>query len=268
MTDSDAEKEISPGDFQAHAEYFRTGESKNLIVSIDFRTRIGQVFQDIYPQETINRLLAGGFNPYIIGYAHPEDQADLPAIQKRLSALQQNSPRPLKIAYEIPPAQLQYIRDFLDDEKESNRTGSTRGVIPKTPSFEEYRQRLVRNLAGQLALWLLENGFDLVPIEHKDVQNWIEHDKRLFPVEEDFFGEREPVEREFYTSIRRDVNGLAVLEKERPDVICVGTLHALKYDLLLKRNGSRSYYFLEKPLDLEAIFRSEQAVHNRYRLGN
>jgi len=209
-------------------------------------------------------LLQDGYNPYVIGYDHPKSLNELPSVKREIEEIRRNHQGVLKVGLEIDYAQVGHIKDFLPLEKEYNETGKINGEVPgKKP--EEYRRKLTANHSENLALWLLENDIDVITLESPDVRSWINQDKGLYLVEEDFFGENEPIERQGLTAIRRDIHGLGIINTQRPDVISAGTAHALKYDLLLRRNGERSFYFLESPLDWQRTLNMWQEVHARYK---
>lgn len=41
-------------------------------------------------------------------------------------------------------------------------------------------------------------------------------------------------------------------------------MHALKYDMLLERDGHASYYYLSKPFDWETILKHWENIHTQY----
>jgi hypothetical protein len=41
---------------------------------------------------------------------------------------------------------------------------------------------------------------------------------------------------------------VCVIDSERPDIISVGFMYALKYDVLLNRDGRRTFYYLSSHL--------------------
>ena len=239
-----------------HVELFRTSRPATRVeVPLRFQEQFHTLAEGIYPQESIKRMRQGGYNPTVLGYDHPHDQSDLPAIKRRLTELKAGDPeRKLKVAHEIiPPIQLQYIKDFLTVSEEYKTKGTMRGKIPDhvPEDPEAYRAKLRKNHAEHLALWMLEQGFEVVPLESPDVQNWISEDNRVA------FGDT----RQAITAIKRDAYGLEVMDRERPDIITSGNAHALKYDLLLERDGSNSHYFLERIGNWNDILNLWQKAH-------
>ncbi|GEM_PF-3631300 len=232
-----------------------------------FQQRFVQLSEGIYPLNVVESIRQASYNPIIVGYDHPANQSDLPAVKKRFESIQlARSGTQVKVAHEIiPPIQLQWIKDFLRVEEEFKKTGSVNGEIPKQ-NPEQYRQQLLRNHAEHLALWLLDNGFNVIPLEHPDVQEWIRQDSTHFPVEEEnFSGATQPIGREFFTAIKRDIHSLEVMDRERPDVVSAGTAHAIKLDLLLGRSGNSSFYFLQNPINWENLLAEWEQAHNLYR---
>ena len=235
-----------------------------------FEREIHSLFRGIYPQEKIRSLQT--YNPTIIGYDHRSPLL-VGRIAELLSKLRKSQPQ-CRIAMEIlPPLAHEWITDFLRDEKEYNERGTIHGKKPAeglVANLLAYRSKLAKNHGEALLLWLLENEFSVISIEHPNVMDWIrqdEHDQRLAEGKEDVcLGVPWRHIRSFYTAIRRDIHGLGVLESEQPDIICVGVYHAIKYDLLLKRDGKKSYYFLseefvEKQLEWRLLFKIWKASH-------
>ncbi len=217
-----------------------------------------------------------GYNPVIVGYDHASPRAVV-HITKLLADFKKVNPQ-CRIAMEIlPPETYEWITDFLRDEKEYNTHGTIHGKKPAEgllASLLAYRSTLAKKHGAALLLWLLENKFSVTSIEHPSVLSWIskdEHDHRFAEGKADRrFGALWHQLRPFYTAIRRDIHGLGVLEKEQPDIICVGIYHAMKYDLLLKRDGKRSYYyvseeFVKKQLEWKLLLKMWKTSHEVYK---
>ncbi|MBI2601062.1 hypothetical protein HYW42_03850 [Candidatus Daviesbacteria bacterium] len=248
-----------------HVEYYPEGLAKRDEFPEHLRSRFNQLAKGIYPENIINPLKSAAYQPTIVGYKHGRDKTSLPPIKKRLELLKQANPgKTLKVAFEIiPPEQLQYIMHYLADMEYRKSGGVQNRKITMSP--EEYRSKLMSHHAENLALWMLENGFNVIPIESKQVKTWIQEARALYPVEEDFWGEREPVEREAFSAIKRDQYGLGVIAAERPDVIAVGFSHALKYDLLLQRDGERSFYIMKDVINWEQDIQLWERVHRTFK---
>jgi hypothetical protein len=255
--------------YSPHVEYF--GFSKDIArpFPMEFRDRFHRVSEGIYPQESIQQMRADGYNPAIIGYAHTGRPEEIEAIKKKFGELKQQNPT-LKVLQEIDPQQLQWIREFLEAETEYKASGTVGGKSVRSDEMERmqnYRRSLQSNNAEHLSLWYLDNGINVTSIEHPDVKKWIQADRvqGIWGEEEETFGSsRGPDLQPFYTAVRRDIHGLQVTNQERPDVIAVGSMHALKYDMLLEREGQRSFYYLDRPFEWETILRHWENMHGQY----
>lgn len=229
--------------------------------------------EGIYPKDVIERLRGDAYDPVIIGYDHFSEitTAVLYEFQRRAAG----STKPLKVALELDPEQLQWIRDFLCAEAEFLQHGSIKGERPsatQVTNLTTYRIRqLYKTQSQHIGLWLLENGFDVVSIEHADMLRWVEADKSdpVFgePNELDGWGNTffTSLSRMAYTAIRRDIHGLRVIDEHRPDIISVGSAHAIKYDMLLRRDGRNSLYFLLQDTDWRALMQTWKQMHDLYR---
>ncbi len=276
MTDSQAETSETgsrSGGFRPHLEYF--GAARGAVPSESpsgFGQRFRQFSEGIYPQGAIQRIHTDGYNPTIFGYSHANVAEEVAAITRRIGEMKQASNRPLVALQEIDPQQLQWIKDFLGAEAEFNTSGTIGGKTPRPDEkqrLEAYRGKLRSNNAEHLSLWYLDNGIDVKSIEHPDVKKWIQEDraKGIFGGdEEETFGGygREDIQP-FYTAIRRDIHGIEAIEQVRPDIISVGAMHALKYDMLLDRNGENSYYYINRPLEWGTILKHWEDTHARYK---
>jgi len=257
----DGSEELSPPihGLKPHVELFRSGRSSQVDVPQRFQEQFGILSEGVYPTDPIQRMQQDGYNPVMIGYDHPFDQGDVPSIQKRLLELKEKNPdKTLKVAHEIiPPIQLAWIKDFLTVTEEYKTKGTMHGKIPDHVPEDPnaYRAKLRRNHAENLALWMLEQGFDVVPLDSPDVEKWISEDNTRA------YGDN----RQALTAIRRDNYGLNVMDKERPDIITTGNAHAIKYDMLLERDGSNSYYFMERLGDWNDILDLWQGAHQQYK---
>jgi len=235
------------------------------------KDRFESITEGIYPRQLLNRMKEDGYNPIIIGYDH-ENLSNLPKIKKIYEAIRQVNPRQtIKVAYEIiPPIQLEYIKIFLRDECEYYQLGTIGGEIPSGQTeinLKSYRDKIQANgyHAEILALWLLDNGCDVISIEHENVKDWISDDS-IYGDEEETFGHvRQSLRRPALTAIRRDIHGIKVIDRERADIILVGSAHALKYDLLLDRDGYRSFYSFLDTFSWEKLLNLWETAHSLYR---
>lgn len=131
----------------------------------------------VYPQELLTTLSQDGYNPVMVGFDH-DGPSGVGAIVERFRKLRGLFPKqPPVVAYElIPPEQIEYVREFLRDEKEFLAEGTVKGNKPseeKIADLTSYRQKLAGQHGQLLALRLLEEGFDLIPLEHEHVLRWI-----------------------------------------------------------------------------------------------
>jgi len=240
-----------------------------------FEVELQLLFQKVYPQEPSFLIQQDGYNPFIIGYDHSSSLAVM-HIAGLLAELKKSQPQ-CKVAMEIlPPQAYIWIADFLRDETEYNEQGTIWGKKPsegQVADLKEYRSKLTQGLGQALLLWLLENKFTVTSVESPSAMDWINQDEYDSRFIEGRAGKITGTPwyqlRPFYTAIRRDIYGLSVLAKERPDIICVGIYHAIKYDFLLARDGKRSYYFLseqfvKKQLNWKLLRKMWKASHELY----
>jgi hypothetical protein len=207
-------------------------------------------------------MASDGYNPVIIGYSH-SSPLELPPIEHKLTELQEASEEPLSVVQEMDPRQVEWIKQFLALEVEFEAEGTINSCPPRSDEADRmaaYRKQLNSNHGEHVALWCLEHGLSVASIEHPDVQQWIRQDNH--DEAEDKFswiGGRAP--RTFHTAIRRDIHGLGLIEEHRPDVISVGYLHGLKYDMLLNRDGQRSFYYMSLPIKWAEIMEHWKDAH-------
>ncbi|QQG45559.1 MAG: hypothetical protein HYW89_01355 [Candidatus Sungiibacteriota bacterium] len=238
-----------------------------------FEKELGPLFTQIYPQQPIGFLRDSGYDPIIIGYVH-EDAKALNLVKKTLEKLKADQPQGTAAVEILPVEGLDCIMAFHGAAKEFRERGTIEGKIPKEEviaRLETFRDQLLQTW-GAVTLWLLENGFRVINIEHPNALEWVLKNKnnpRL--VTKEFVGIPWSEFHQFYTTIRRDIFGLSILRRERPEIIFVGLSHAIKYDLLLGRNGERSYYFLDYqflqhllPSGMETILLWLKAAHELY----
>lgn len=232
----------------------------------DFTGEIADLFSKIYGSKTSK--LQNGYNPVIIGYDHN----GAGALHRNIELLRANNG---KAAIEVlPPAAFDWIRDFLKDEQEYKERGTIYGKKPDDSivrQLKSYRSQLVQNHGQGLLLWMLENNFAAISLEHSRVMDWIQEDERnsRLATKSSSVGIPWHRLRPFYTAIRRDLHGLQVLVEEKPDVICTGAYHALKYDFLLGRSGEKSFYllterFVRQQMSWGLLVEMWRAAHNLY----
>lgn len=225
-----------------------------------FLAEFNALASKVYPQDTIAKL-RNGYNPVIVGYIH--DGNSFSKITAKFREIAASASRPLKVVLEIAPERLGWIEEFLRDEKEYKERGTVWGKKPTedmVSALRSYRPKL-----RHLALWLLENGFEVVPIEHESVVDWINSDRRrMSDSDEELWSGGLSELQPGYTAIRRDIHGLGVIERERPDIISVGLYHALKYELLLGRDGTNSFYFVSGNFSWSTTLKMWKQVHALY----
>jgi len=211
--------------------------------SLKFIEIIGNIFEKIYGD--LMRELPEDYNPIIIGYDHD----GINALNYNINLVKQYPHA--TIALETNPMAPKWISYLLRDEKEFKAKGTMEGEIPSPQRMEElqkYRTEVERDHGQGLLLWLMENNRNVVSIEHDDVTKWIKEDKNDDNLRKrsESMGMSWNRLSAWYTAIRRDLYGLKVLLASKPDIICTGFYHAIKYDLILNRNGERSFYLLDQ----------------------
>lgn len=229
----------------------------------DFQVRARGVIEGQYPNDVIQRIIRNGYDPTIIGYSHAEPW-ELNSIIAKITELKTILGHSPMLLQEIDPQQLQWIREFLADEAEYSASGTIRGGQAVQPhqleGLTKYRAKLKKVHGEAFSLWCLENGISIESIEHPDVQQWINQDKGLYEEDSSWL----PLSpREFYSAIKRDRHGLELIEQKRPDIISAGYIHALKYDVLLSRDGQNTHLYMSFPIPWEEIIYHWQSSHNR-----
>jgi len=251
----------TPMSFKPHTEGLnRFGPPANLFSEFE------SLASGIYPQDMITKLRADRYNPVVIGYTHDGDNFYQTTAKFTETVISASTP--LRVALEIVPKQLGWIEEFLEDEKEYKAFGTVQGKIPTAHTvsgLRSYRPKLGRSHSQRLALWLLENGFKIVSIEHEQVMEWISADReKMSDSDEEWWSSRLSAAQPGYTAIRRDIYGLEVMDRERPDIVAVGFYHALKYDLLLRRDGKNSFYFITGGFSWPSLLAMWKEVHELY----
>lgn len=219
----------------------------------------------LYYDNGFARMKRDGYNPVIIGNSH-NFYWNFPKLIT--SAFGGNLPERLKVGVEMAPQQLGWYRDYLRDVKEYKNNGTIQGEIPAKELVEKlqsYRHSLSGSNNGYLDC--IDVGMDILPLEHPDFQKWIIHD-RANPLVEDGeewsgmgWGNIQPA----FTTISREIYSHNVIERERPDVIIVGYYHALKFDLLMGRDGSRTWIYSMQRFRWPATMQMWYEVHELYR---
>ena len=204
----------------------------------------------IYPMDAVGAMWKDGYNPIIIGSAHNLSYLDQEK-EAFLRAKEKIPDGPVTVAHEILPAMgLQWTRDFLADEKEYNPHRTIKGIKPEKSRIEalrSYREELTRLHAAALSMWLLEEGFDVIPLEHEDALEWgkrTDADPVLYAFIEEMYGLGEVAKiLRFYKNIDLDCHNLRRMNELRPHIVSAGSAHAVVYDNLLGRDySSKSIY--------------------------
>lgn len=191
-----------------------------------------------------------------------------------------------------------YLKDVLNEEVSRKRFESKKSEGTLTPqditSFTEHFQKIEelktyhkQNPSFELLCWVLmhfyyhcaphsfglhrgSHPYAVSLMETSDMLRWkreAEGDRELKKqlLHGESVLEDAGVAISHYTDIQRDVHNLQELNQFRPGVIAISTMHALAYDMLLNRDGSRSFYFpcLHPEQLVEFSLRSE--VHSVYR---
>lgn len=225
-----------------------------------------RITEGIYPT-VVEIMKRESYDPLIIGSSH-DFAWDFPKLVK--ISLGEVSPAELKVGLEVLPQQLGWLKDYLRDAKEYCEKGTIQGEVPSTETIGHltaYPRKLSNTERGTIQC--LEAGMDVVATEHDHSRAWINEDHLNLLVEKEesvwaggmAWHELQPG----YSSIRREIHSLGVLEHERPDVIIVGMYHALKYDLLLGRDGASCHIYSTQPLRWNPTLRMWREVHNLHR---
>lgn len=232
----------------------------------DFRERALGSLAGNYSEEAIQRIIEDGYDPTIIGYAHMPGLVLLEGllVTDELRELKAKNEE-LRVLQEVEPRQIGWLKDFLADEAEYEAKGTVKGgKVPDEELVENllaYRVKQQQSLGNFLTLWALENGIDVRSIEHPDVNKWIERDTSAYEEDEMAWLSAVRPAREVRTAVRRDKYGLEQIDAQRPDVILVGVYHAIKYDMLLDRDGQTTKLFLVTPVRWEEILQEWRRAH-------
>jgi hypothetical protein len=208
-------------------------------------------------------MVSDGYNPTIIGYSH-SSPLELPPIEKKLEELRAGSEQPLNVGLEIGPKQPGWIRQFLELEAEFKAHGTIDGETAspdETERMAAHRKKLNHHHGEHVALWCLERGIGVESIEHPEVQQWIRQDVYDDGEDEELGWIDRRAPQPFHVAIKRDIYGLELIEERRPDIISVGYLHGLKYDMLLNRDGQQSFYYLGLPIRWDNIMQYWKDAH-------
>lgn len=222
-----------------------------------FKERFIRCSKGLYPQEELERIKARGQNPIIVGYVHAlHTIREIRHVMDTFRA--QRSGASLKIAHEISPESLGWIKDFLRHESEFRQFGTVQGKAlsqSQTEDLKRYRNMLSQGHSANLALWMLEQGHEVTSLEHADVRAWASADAAKVP----------GIFRLPYTAIKRDIHAISVIATQEPDIITCGFAHALKLDLLLNRTGAGCFYILQGPCEWDVIITAWESAHDAYR---
>ena len=116
---------------------------------------------EIYPMDAITSMLKDNYKPIIIASNHKLEIIS----HETLTLLKYHNGIQQKVLHEIlPPIQLTYIKQFLQDEIEYKENGTINGQIPSSQTIfylQRYRGKLAMNHAGDLAIWMLDHGLDV-----------------------------------------------------------------------------------------------------------
>lgn len=235
--------------------------TKRLFASTTFsviKERFLETGADIYPKQALEEMLRDKYDPIIISYPF----ADSPLydynfiIQPTITELCStnewtNNTPPFHIALgDLPPHYFSLAEEIVREVKQQEYSGLEPGL--------------------QLLIWLKQEEYSVSLLEHSNILRWkreAEGDRELKKqlLHGESVLEDAGVAISHYTDIQRDVHNLQELNQFRPGVIAISTMHALAYDMLLNRDGSRSFYFprLHPEQLVELSLRSE--VHSVYR---
>jgi hypothetical protein len=231
-----------------------------------------------YPEAEIEEMIKSRYSLVMIGNSH-----EVPYIDEERNTLLRLAKairkKKIIIAHEIlPPIQLQYIKDFLQDENEYNTLGTIHSAIPDSDLVQmlrSYRSKLARNHAESMALWYLDQGFEVICPEHGSALEWSresDYDLKLKRVIEEEVGDNwinPALILRCYKDLRRDIHNLKQINKYKPDVICYGNAHVEVYGNLLDLPSSNMFFIPEgKPSFLEQCWNEFSRAQRIFRSMN
>jgi len=262
------------------------GANKNI------RERFLTMTEGIYPKEVSDRMNQTGYNPIFVGFEGGLEYGGNPLGWEDISSAfleikRANPGQSIKVGIEmIPPINVRAIKNLLKYEKEYAEHGTIQGVEARPGAHQDpqkllnFRERIQKYPSEVMVLWLLEQGFDVMPVDHEDVEDWIRRDNEQFRYggNDPFYNDEEydwtdmrvgpdPKLRAGYTSIRRNIHHLGVIEEERPDIVAMSYMNILKLDLLLNRDGNRSLYYIGDDYDWKDMMQYWDLSHDEYRDG-
>lgn len=226
-----------------------------------FRLAVGT----IYASPGLKKLVTSGYNPLIIGYEGESTETFFLLVRLLVTHVERHKDRVFGL--ELRPQQLTTYRDFLRAQKEFQKSNTIGGKEPDAATIQQLTKSEVaikRHLAGLLFWTLHDLEKRCVALDHPETAEMIARDARK-PGAPD--AERDPLwpgVRPFYTAIARDLHMIERLVAERPGVICLGFMHALKLDLLLQRDGSRSHYVLFNGFNWQIAVELWERAHRLY----
>lgn len=243
---------METGDSPAPTEYSPAG----LTPPSFFLQRIRELSAGIYPQKVIDQLRGDGYNPIILGYQHGPTPVYLSELKDVLSGIKREEPEAIKVAYEIIPARgIRMVKEIISLEEKSKKLPLEKAKEIQD-RIKEFKEKLLDPAdPASLIFWILENGFDVIPIESEE--------KEAKPRPSNF--PREFTVGKLAEGIEREIYGLRIMAREKPDIIMVGWTHALKYDILLGRNGERSLYLLQNDPAWDEYLELFEDAYNLYR---
>jgi len=155
--------------------------------------------------------------------------------------------KPIKVAIEItPPEQLEFIRDYL---KHVNRTKNQDISVEIREGQQAYRNKLLKNHCEKLGLLLLERGFEVVPLDTREVlKNAKQTSNRItFDDDSEIFAtpcmRTQRVMRLYAEGVLRNRQWISTIKEERPDVIIGGSAHIGLVQLALGEVVQEVQYF-------------------------
>lgn len=220
-------------------------------------------WEDIFPGAALKRLRQSDFNPLIIGsqYRLGDVAGECAAI--RTYRRRKKIARPIIGLDLMPPEQIDWIADYLEAVRLTQKQPHPRSG--ETEYQRMYRASLEAHHGELLALSLMEEGYEVVPLEVPGILQRLPEIKTQAARELEGMWNQEARNCAIAWTVQlvRSGDCLGIIDRQRPHVLAIGSARAALFDFLFQRKRSDSAYFPEsarETLAQEAAAVSEAAA--------
>lgn len=218
----------------------------------------------IYPEDVRIHLLETNYDPVIASFTFSGQSKQLPLIGNQLKGLRPGLPDEAKLLLAISPTSLKRVKDYHAYKAGAQAQSCIEPSEREQEMLQAFEDRINKSLPAALALWGLRSKLDVEAIEHPAVEDWIAQGRRRFP-EEETFGGTNTHRADYFIGVKRDGYALSRIGEIRPDVIVVDAARAIKLDMLLNRDGSKTFHHWDKLFRLKPLLDIWKQAHQDYR---